>query len=212
MMGRPEVDPRISLLVVEDHPAIAQGIGALLSDEPDIDVRVATNATAAAAILERDVPRVALCDIMLGGVESGFELLRRFGGEGRTAFVMFSAYGFPGFYARAVQDGAVGYVPKTASADVILAAIRRAAGSHPSPAPETLRRARSAIATPSARELDVLGLVAEGRTNREIGDGLRLSVKTVESLLRRLFDRYGVSSRTELVALARHEGWLGTDA
>ena len=210
-MGQSEVDPRISLLVVEDHPAIAQGIGALLSDELDIDVRVVTDVTAAAAILERDVPRVALCDIMLGGLESGFDLLRRFGGEGRTAFVMFSAYGFPGFYARAVQGGAAGYVSKTASADVILAAIRRAADGHPSPAPEALRRARSAIAQPSPRELDVLGLVAAGRTNREVGDGLHLSVKTVESLLRRLFDRYDVSSRTELVALARHQGWLMAD-
>lgn len=211
-MDPTDAGPRISLLVVEDHPAIAQGIAALLSDEPDIDVRVVNDATAAASILERDVPRVALCDIMLGGQESGFDLLGRFGGEGRTAFVMFSAYGFPGFYARAVQGGAAAYVSKTASADAILAAIRKAAGDHPSPAPETLQRARSAITQPSARELGVLSLVAAGRTNREIGDGLHLSVKTVESTLRRVFDRYDVSSRTELVALARHEGWLITDA
>lgn len=211
-MGPSEAGARISVLVVEDHPAIAQGIAALLSDEPDIDVRVVTNVASAAAILEGDVPRVALCDIMLGGLESGFDLLRRFGGEGRTAFVMFSAYGFPGFYARAVQGGAAGYISKTASVDVILAAIRRAAGAHPSPAPETLRRARSAVARPSARELQVLSVVAAGRTNRDVGDGLNVSVKTVESLLRRLFDRYDVSSRTELVALARHEGWLITDS
>ncbi|MEO6207734.1 MAG: response regulator transcription factor [Candidatus Limnocylindrales bacterium] len=210
-MAPSEAGPRISVLVVEDHPAIAQGIGALLSDEPELDVMVVTDVASAIAVLESEVPRVALCDIMLGGEESGFDLLRRFGAKGHTAFVMFSAYGFPGFYARAVQGGAAGYVSKTAPVNVIIAAIRRAADGHPSPAPETLRRAGSAIARPSPRELVVLRMVAEGRTNRDVADALILSVKTVESVLRRLFDRYGVSSRTELVALARREGWLIAD-
>ena len=61
---------------------------------------------------------------------------------------------------------------------------------------------------PTARELEILVLVAEGLSNVEIADRLSLRVKTVESQLRRLFDRYDVTSRTALVRLASRQGWI----
>jgi len=63
-------------------------------------------------------------------------------------------------------------------------------------------------AGPSARELDVVRLVIEGRSNDEVGAALGIGAKTVESHLRRLFDRFGVASRTELATRALREGWL----
>ena len=75
----------------------------------------------------------------------------------------------------------------------------------------TLNALRDAPRQPSARELEALRLLARGATNDEIAVGLGISIKTVESHLRRLFGRYGVLSRTELAMLAMREGWLGRE-
>ena len=71
-----------------------------------------------------------------------------------------------------------------------------------------LRAIRSAPRRPSDREIEVLGLLCAGASNDEIGSRLGVTEKTVESHLRRLFDRYGVLSRTELAVLALREGWV----
>lgn len=199
----------IKLVIVEDHPAIAQGLAALLSDETDIALAgVATTIPAAEALLERERPTVALCDVMLDGALAGFDLLRRFGGSNGTAFVMFSAYDFPRFYATAVQLGAAAYLLKTAAVTDILRSIRRAATGRAQPPMETLRRARSAAREPTRRELEIVRLVAEGRPNKEVAEALGISLKTVESRLRHMFDRYDLQSRSQLAALALREGWL----
>jgi DNA-binding NarL/FixJ family response regulator len=75
----------------------------------------------------------------------------------------------------------------------------------------TLRALRDAPRRPSARELGAIRLLARGASNDEIAVGLGISIKTVESHLRRLFGRYGVLSRTELAMLAVREGWLGIE-
>ena len=75
-----------------------------------------------------------------------------------------------------------------------------------------LRAIRSAPRRPSDREIEVLTLVCGGASNDEIGAQLGVTEKTVESHLRRLFDRYGVLSRTELAVLALREGWVAEKA
>ena len=72
----------------------------------------------------------------------------------------------------------------------------------------SMRAIRAALRRPSERELEVLELVAAGTSNEEIARRLFLSLKTVESHLRRLFNRYGVMNRTELAVLALREGWV----
>ena len=75
--------------------------------------------------------------------------------------------------------------------------------------PLAARKAASdALRMPTPRELEIVALVAEGLSNAEIADRLSLRVKTVESQLRRLFDRYDVTSRTALVRLAERQGWI----
>lgn len=199
---------RMSLLVIDDFPAIAHALAKLLADEADLMVDVATDARTAAQKLDRDHPDVALCDVMLDGQESGLELVQRFGGKGGTAFVMFSAFGAAGLYARAVRHGAAGFVSKTADVDKVLAAIRRAAHDRNSADPEMLQRASMAAREPTTRELEIIRLVSLGRQNMEIAAALGLSVKTIESRLRRLFVTYDVRSRTELSTFAGREGWL----
>jgi two-component system response regulator DesR len=104
-----------------------------------------------------------------------------------------------------------GYLSKMATADQLLTAIRRvAAGGTVFPA--AVRQAvRTALPPPAPRELEILGLVAEGYPNAEIARRLSIRIKTVESQLRRLFDRYDVTSRTALARVAERQGWLEED-
>ena len=95
-----------------------------------------------------------------------------------------------------------------ASVDEILDAIRVVAAGGSAYPSAARRSAAAALRVPTSRELDIVRLVAEGLSNGEIAERLALRVKTVESQLRRLFDRYDVSSRTALVRLALRQGWI----
>ena len=98
---------------------------------------------------------------------------------------------------------------KTAEVDEILGAVRTVARGGTVFSATALRAVRTAPRRPSDRELEVLAQVCAGASNDEVAMRLGLSEKTVESHLRRLFDRYGVLSRTELAVLAVREGWIG---
>jgi DNA-binding NarL/FixJ family response regulator len=197
-------DPRpIRVAIVDDHPVVREGTAALLSDVPGLCIAgTAGSLEESAALLDPGAVDVLLLDIRLGS-QSGLELLRR-GGSGRLpAIVVLTAYDYPQYAAAALRLGAAGFVLKTAPIADLVSAIRTAAagglafGVRPGPA---------AILT--ARERDVVALVTEGRSNDEIGASLGISSKTVEAHLRRLFDRLGLQSRTELATRALREGWL----
>jgi DNA-binding NarL/FixJ family response regulator len=108
----------------------------------------------------------------------------------------------------AFERGAAGFLHKTAGVDEIVAAIRLVADGGTAFSSTSLDAARYAPRPPSDREIAVLRELHRGLTSEEIGGRLGISPRTVESHLRRLFDRYGVVSRTELAVLALNEGWV----
>lgn len=194
--------PVIRVVVVDDHPLVREGTAALLGAEPDVEVvGTAGSLDEAAALLESAAPDVVVLDIRLGQ-GSGLELLRA-GGDG-PAVVIVTSYDYPQYVEAALRLGAAGFVLKTAPVSELVDAIRRAAsggmafGSRP----------RSGGPALTARELDVVRLVVDGRSNDEIGAALGIGAKTVESHLRRLFERFSLASRTELATRALREGWL----
>ncbi len=201
----------IRVVLVEDHPAIGAGLAAVLADEPDLDViGRASEAGHAADLIRSATPDVVLCDVMLGGTEGGLDVLRSVAGEG-ARFLMFSAYAYPAMYRAAIEAGASGYLSKTAPIGEIVGAIRTvSAGGRVFPT-AVLRSAGQAHPRPSSGELAILRLIAQGATNRRIASERSISIKTVESQLRRLFDRYDVANRTELARFAEREGWLVAD-
>ena len=200
----------IRLALIEDHPAIAEGLTALLRGEPDvIVVGTAHDASAADRLIETQAPDVILCDIRLAGTVDGLEVLARH--TPGPAFIMLSAYSYPSYYAAAVEHGAKGYLSKMATIAQILTAVRTvAAGGNAFP-DDVRRSARTALRPPTPREAQILALVAEGHSNAEIAESLALKVKTVESQLRRMFDRYDITSRTSLVRVAQRQGWIEGD-
>lgn len=200
----------IRLALFEDHPAISEGLTALMRGEPDVVVvGTARDSVAAELLIEAQAPDVVLCDIRLAGDVDGLEILARH--PAGPAFIMLSAYSYPSFYAAAVEHGARGYLSKMADIEEILAAVRKVAAGG-SAFPDIVRRsARTALRPPTPREAQILALVAEGLSNAEVGERLSLRVKTIESQLRRMFDRYDVTSRTSLVRVAQRQGWIEGD-
>jgi DNA-binding NarL/FixJ family response regulator len=200
----------IRVAMVEDHPAIAEGLAALIKWLSDVTVvGTARDIQSAITLIEDAAPDVVLCDIRLADAGDGFDLVRRY--HSGPAFIILSAYWYPSYHVRAVELGAKGYLSKMATVEEILSAVKIvAAGGTAFPA-AARQAASDALRVPTPRELEILALVAEGLSNAEIAERLELRVKTVESQLRRLFDRYDVASRTALVRLAARQGWNEED-
>jgi len=204
----------IRVLLVDDHPVVADGVRMMLAAEPGIDVvGVAGSAAAADVLIERERPDIVVCDVEIGP-DSGFDVLRRHIDGRRVAmaaqpaFVMFSAFDRRSYLQQAFQDGAHGYVVKSASGSELVAAVRAAAVGDYRFGADVMRAVRDRVRRPSDRLLEVVQLIALGRTNDEVAHELGISRKTVEGHLRTLFDGYGVASRTELAMLAVREGWI----
>ena len=192
----------IRVAVVDDHPLVREGTAAIVERAGDMELAgVAGSLDELRPILDAR-PDVLLLDLRLG-TESGFDLLRADASATKPAVVVLTSYDYPQYADAALRLGAAGFVVKTAPTTELLDAIRRAAagGLHFGVRPG------NGVAL-SGRERDVLRLVVDGASNDEIGARLGISSRTVESHLRRLFERHGAVSRTELAARALREGWL----
>jgi DNA-binding NarL/FixJ family response regulator len=196
----------IRVMVVDDHPVVREGTAAILAKQPGLTIAgTAGSLEEARALLATTDADVVLLDIRLGA-DSGLNLLNdETTDRRRPAIVVLTAYDYPQYAEAALRLGAAGFVLKTAPMAELLEAIRRAAGGglafgvRPRPG----ERARL-----SPRELEVVALVVEGRSNDEIGAALVIGAKTVETHLARIFERFGIASRTELATRALREGWL----
>jgi DNA-binding NarL/FixJ family response regulator len=205
----------IRLAVVDDHPAIVAALEAAIRDRADIElVGSTTSAAGALDLVERTSPDVVVCDLWLDGEPAGLDVLAALTAAERRGVprvVVLSGFDQPSFLRAAFEGGAAGYLSKSSPVEAIVDAILAVARGETRFPPVTLRALRDAPRRPSAREMGAIRLLARGASNDEIAVGLGISIKTVESHLRRLFGRYGVLSRTELAMLAVREGWLGTD-
>lgn len=195
----------IRVAIVDDHPVVRDGTAALLGTTHGIEI-VGTAETVAGAVelVMRTAVDVLLLDIRLG-TDSGLRLLQEdlTGAPAIPAIVVLSAYDYPQYADAALRLGAAGFVLKTAPVAELLDAIERAAAGGLAFAvrPRGVGRLTS-------RELDVVRLVVDGRSNDEIAARLGIGPKTVETHLARLFERFDVASRTELATRAIREGWL----
>ena len=121
----------------------------------------------------------------------------------RPAVVVLTAFDYPQYAEAALRLGASAFVLKSAPIGELLGAIRRAAAGGLS----FSKRPGSGVSL-TRRELEVIRLVSEGRSNDEIASALGMGPKTVETHLRKIFERHSIASRTELAARAIREGWL----
>jgi DNA-binding NarL/FixJ family response regulator len=203
----------IRVAIVDDHPVVAEGTAALLRGEPDLAVVAIAadlDAAHAARLDERATADVVLLDLRLGA-DNGLRFLAPEPGvagapdRARPAVLVLTAYDYPQYAEAARRLGAAGLVLKTAPVAELAAAIRVVAAGGTAFAHD-VPNAPPVHLTP--RERDVLGLVVEGHSNDEIGLALGIGSKTVETHVARMFERFGVASRTELATRSVREGWL----
>lgn len=197
----------IRLAIVDDHPVVREGTAALLRSQPALEVVGGAGSIEEAVahrLADAELVDVLLLDIRLGS-QSGLGLLGSAAAARRPAIVILTSYDYPQYAEAALRLGAAGFVLKTAPIRELLAAIRQAAAGGLA---FGVRPTAGAVARLSAREHDVVRLVVEGRSNDEIAGALGIGAKTVETHLRRLFERFGLASRTELATRALREGWL----
>ena len=208
------LDAVIRVAVVDDHPAIALAVRAALEDAgpegaPLTLAWSARSLEEARARLEdgSEAPDIVLCDAQLRAGLDGLEVIDLARAAGARAIVL-TSFDRSSVMRAAFERGASGFLDKGAEPAEILAAIRAVAAGGTAFSASALDAARTAPRPPSACELAVIRGVRSGDTSDEIGRALAISTRTVESHLRRLFDRYGVVSRTELAVLAIEEGWI----
>jgi DNA-binding NarL/FixJ family response regulator len=204
----------IRVLLVDDHPVVRAGVAGMLAGEPDIDVvgEAASGAEAVAAARALR-PDVVLMDLRLPGLDGVGATARILAATPATRVVVLTTYETDGDILRAVEAGAAGYLLKDTARGDLVNAVRLAARGEtvltPSVAGRLLHRVRRPHGESlSPREVDVLRLVAMGRSNAEIGRALHISEATVKTHLLRTFAKLGVSDRTAAVTKAMAAGVL----
>lgn len=204
----------IRLVIADDHPIVRAGLIALFSLEPDLEV-VAEAGTPdeAVACAERENPDVVLMDLQFGSRarSTGVDATRRIRALDAPPYVLvLTNYDSDADILGAVEAGASGYLLKDAPPHELTAAVRAAAAGESALAPviasRLLDRMRAPRISLSSREIEVLELVAAGRSNSEVADELFVSETTVKSHLAHIFSKLDVSSRTAAVSAARQRG------
>jgi two-component system response regulator NreC len=212
---------KASVLLVEDHIVVRQGIKALLSDEPDLEiVGEADNGREALQAVMELQPNLVLMDISmpgLNGIEATRQIRQRYP---EVKVIVLSMHANEEYVFQVLRAGASGYVLKQSDSSEVLTAIRAAlaGGSFLSPPisraviDDYVRRAEargeeSDLDLLTSREREVLQLLAEGMSNREIADQLNISVKTVETHRSNMMNKLDVDSKTELIKYALRKGW-----
>ncbi len=191
---------------------MASGLVEVLGAIAGMDVvGSAVSVEAALPVIVRELPDIVICDVMFGDEPKGFELPAALAHSDTYVPVLFySSYDLPWFLTHALEVGAAGYVLKSDSEGHLHDAIVQVASGRPVvpmralPSPKRIR-------APSARETEIIALTGAGLSNGEMASRLAISQKTVESHIARLFMRYGVRNRTELVSLSLAQGWLRMD-
>ena len=210
----------MKLLIVDDHPFLRDGLAALLMQiGPDTTVLQARDATEGIALVDNHLDLdVVILDLAMPGME-GLQALSEFGRKRPDLpVIVLSSSEDPRDVRRALTSGALGYVPKSASQHVLLSAIRLVLNGDLYVPPLILDAKVGTIARRTfsgegesnrlltARQIEILTLVSEGKPNKTIAAALALSEKTVKAHITAIFKALNVVNRTQAAAAGREQG------
>jgi DNA-binding NarL/FixJ family response regulator len=200
---------KASVLVVDDHALLRTGVAKIINQEPDLlVVAEAGDGVEALEAYERHRPDVTLLDLRMPVME-GVEVVRRIREQDPKArVIVLTTYDTDDEISRALKAGAKAYVLKDISAEDLVACIRDVLAGKTYLAPAAAARLAEGVTqvqlTP--RELSALTLMADGKSNKEIAGALGISERTVKTHLGHLFEKLGVTSRTEAIKVATRRG------
>jgi two-component system, NarL family, response regulator len=202
------------VLVVDDHALLRTGVANIINHEPDLEVVAeAGDGREAVDAFERWRPDVTLMDLRMPVME-GVEAIRRIRAiDPHARVVVLTTYDADEDIARALEAGAKAYILKDIAAAALVACIHDVLAGKtylaPSAAAKLAERVTQVQLTP--RELVTLRLMADGHSNKEIATALSISERTVKTHLGHLFEKLGVTSRTEAVRVATRRGLVRFD-
>ncbi|WP_430331372.1 response regulator [Rhodococcus sp. ACT016] len=204
----------VRVLLVDDHPVVRAGLRALLASHDRVEVVAeASSGEEAVALAATAKPDVVLMDLRLGaGIDGATATAKITAVPEPPRVVVLTTYDTDADILRAVEAGASGYLLKDTAPHVLIDSVFAAARGEtvldPEVAQRLYRRMQQPRADLSAREIEVLALVAQGLSNRAIAKQLFVSEATVKSHLVHAFTKLDVDSRTAAVAAARERGLI----
>jgi len=202
---------KIGVLIADDHTTFLAGLTSIIDMEPDmIVVAQATDGRQAVDLWRKHHPNVTLLDLrmpVLDGV-GAIDAIRREDGSARI--VVLTTYDSDNDIYRAIKAGTQGYLLKDARREELLDCIRKVNGGETCIPQPLMQKAMTGIRSEplTGRELDVLQLLAYGKSNKEIGAKLFISEFTVKGHLRNVFTKLNVLSRTEAISVATRRGLI----
>jgi len=207
----------VRILICDDHPVVRSGLRGMINSQPDLEVVAeAAEGSEAVALTDRFGPDVVLMDLRMPGMDGVTATAGIKAGHPDTNVLILTTYDTDADILRALEKGATGFLLKDEREDRIFDAIREAARGKSALAPgvasRLVERLRGdADARVSDREIEILMLVAQGQSNREIARQLHISDSTVKAHMLHIFDKLGVTDRTAAVTTALRRGIIRLD-
>jgi DNA-binding NarL/FixJ family response regulator len=213
---------KITLLLVDDHAVVRQGLRALLEAEGDmVVVGEAENGREAVILAKKTLPDVVLMDVAMPGM-NGLEATRQIVRNVPSAKVLvLTSYGEDDYVTQLMGAGATGYLLKQSAATDLLRAIREVRAGHEFFSPVIAKRLRqqnreattagqagAKTGRLTSREAEVLQLVAEGLANKQIASELAISIKTVEKHRQQAMNKLNIHDIAGLTRYAMSKGWV----
>ncbi len=201
----------IRVILADDHPVVRDGLAAIVNQQPDMEVVAeAEDGEKAIALYERHRPDVMVLDLRMPKCDGVAVVQRVLEGDPKARLLIMTTYDSDEDIFRSLSQGAKGYLLKDAPRQEILSAIRAVAVDRPYTSSSVAAKAVRRMAKPSLthRELDVLQLVAEGRSNKDIARRLAITEGTAKTHVKAILAKLDAISRTEAVAVAHKRGLI----
>jgi len=210
------------ILLAEDHKVVREGTRRLLESQPDFEVvGEASDGIEAVELAKKLKPEIIIMDVSmprLNGIEATRQIKAIYP---NIAILPLTGYDDDEYVFALLEAGAAGYLLKDSSGEELIEAIRQVMTGEPVLHPKIMKKVLNRLRSPveeqvtqtagevlSDRETEVLRLAAQGMSNMEIADSLTLSVRTVQTHLRSIFNKLGVGSRSEAIVFGLKKGWL----
>jgi two-component system response regulator DesR len=197
----------IRIVIAEDQRMLLGALGSLLNLEEDMEVvGQASNGEDVLTLVQKFQPDVCIMDIEMPG-KTGLEAAEELKGK-NCKIIILTTFARSGYFQRALKAGVSGYLLKDSPSEELANSIRSVMGGRRVFAPELMDDVYSEENPLTEREMDVLGLVADGKNTKEIAKQLCITIGTVRNYISTIMDKLDVSNRIEAITHSKEKGWF----